>query len=169
MSWFLPFLIAVVIPLLSSEEVGPEVTCVVVNFENGLEDFDDSVGQCQFIPYGWDVGHYADIDIQGPHESSTTFIRPNALSCTSSFEFDINAEGVLEVTFYMSTRVSSEYLTFVVNEIQPTGNIVQAYFQQFDSDTPGIIDHDWNVMKFPMGSSGNYTGFVSIQHSSNKL
>lgn len=162
MSWFISF-IAVVLPLVTSEVVGSEETCVVLNFENGLEDFDDSIDQCASLPGEWEVGHYADINIEPPHESSTTFITPNGLSCTSSYEFTINATGNLEVTFYMSTQSPEEFLTVIVNVIQDTGHIAQNT-TMLTATEPGVNNNAWNTMTFPMGNAGTYPGFVSIQY-----
>ncbi|XP_026326158.1 cell wall protein IFF6-like [Hyposmocoma kahamanoa] len=166
MSWFISLFIAVVLPLVTSEVVGSEGTCVVLNFENGLEDFDDSIDQCEPLPGEWEVGHYEDINIEPPHESSTTFITPNGLSCTSSYEFTINATGNLEVTFYMSTQLPHEFLTVIVNEIQNTGQIGQNA-RTFTATEPGVNNNAWNTMTFLMGNNGTYTGFVSIMSSKN--
>lgn len=130
-----------------------------------MENYNDSIGQCGTVRDGWAVGRYVREDIQRPHESSTTFIRSRTVSCTSSFEFQMDAEGILEVTFYISTQRESLALLLVsVNEIQNTRNVVEAHFEIFYSHTPGVTNHAWNTKKFLVGSSGNYTGFVSIQY-----
>lgn len=166
MSWFILFFIIVIVHIVSSEKVGENVTCVTVNFENGLENFDHYTGQCQTIRSSWEVGQYADINIPPPHESSTTFIRSDGTSCVSSFQFQISATGTLEITFYMLTvdDFPNEYLSVIVNEIRDTGNDVQANFEIFSLSTPGVINHSWNTKNITVGSSGTYWGFVSIEH-----
>lgn len=101
MSLISSFLIIVIISLVSSEGAVLD-TCVAVTFEKGLENYGNSKGFCSSISLAsvWEVGHHTDIDITPPHESSTTFIRSNGLSCTSSFDFYISNTSIVELTFY---------------------------------------------------------------------
>lgn len=160
MSWFVLFFIIVIVSIVTSEEVGVNVTCVSVNFENGLENFDDSTGQCSAIRSPWEVGHYADINIPPPHESSTTFIKPDGTSCVSSFQFKISATGTLEVTFYMLNG----FLSITVNEIRDMGPEVQTNSEVFSSSTPGVVNDSWNTKNITVGSFGTFWGYVSIEH-----
>ncbi|XP_026325384.1 endochitinase A-like, partial [Hyposmocoma kahamanoa] len=165
MSSFVLFFIVVIVHLISSEEVRLEDNCIPINLENGLENFDDTIGHCAFIQGVWEVGYYADIPIQPPHESSRTFITPNQLSCTSSFDFQIRATGRVEVTFYMSVTAGNEFLQVSVNQRLQNGGTVQANHEIYNISV--IENNQWNTKTFTVGSTGSYSGFITLLGSKN--
>lgn len=154
--------IVVIVSLVTSEKVGLEETCATEDFENGLENFDDSTGLCTSAPGVWEVGYYVDTNIQPPHRSSKTFItqlKANQFSCTTSFDFQARATGIVEVIFYMSVGSAQEFLHVIVNQRLANGNLVQANSVSFLMNN--INNHDWNILRIEVGSTGTYNGSVS--------
>lgn len=161
MSLFALFFIVVIVSVATSEDTEFEQICVPVDFENGLADFNDTIGPCSFVPGQWEVGYYTDVDIESPHVFSSAFIKTNLMSCTSSFDLKLTVQGIVEVTFYMSTQGPSDALHIMVNERQESDEIAQPNHEIYNMLTPGIV-RGWNTVRIKVGSVGNFTGFVSI-------
>lgn len=152
-------LIVVIVSVVNSAEL--EEICVPLNFENGLENFDDSAGLCLVMQNGWDIAHYKDIGVEPPHESSTTLIMSlDAMSCISSPVFRVSSTGTVEVIFSFLHETGS--LQLIMNQIQESGWVSPTTYHYTARE---LGTNEWIQRRFHVGGVDNINGFVSIYFS----
>lgn len=139
-------------------------SCVVYNFERDFENlFTNNSTLCSnFQP--WEVGNYTDIDFERPHEGSKKFIYPNtALSCVTSFAFPMEINGVIEVKLYIESKSPNDFVSIIVNAINPSGIDTAVANYVYNSGQADFSD-GWHVLRMTTIGAGSFDGYVSLLH-----
>lgn len=138
--------------------------CVNYTFEDGFYNlFNDYAGlACLAVRQFWDERRYEDIGLDPPNLLSTTYISPMPiLSCVSSFEFNLSAQGVIEFTVYMSGSSSIDQLTVLASQIILSGNDNTVGNMVLQPSSPNFVT-GWSTHRMTLIGSGTFRGYVRL-------
>ena len=144
----------------------PEVTepekCIAYNFETDFEAlFDSNRGLCTGFTR-WNLNQYSSSPIGQPSSESLQFISPqNYISCVSSFPFEANNNGVVEVNVYIEAADMTDQISVLVNKIEDETNDIVIGSAGV---SPLVADYTdgWHVLKIDLSTHGPVKGYVSV-------
>lgn len=146
-------------------QLEPEpAACVTYDFEEKFEEaFNSDRGLCTGFAE-WTVGTYAEIPVDTPISDSYQFISPQShISCISSFPFDIEAGGILEVNVYMESLSDSDQVAVLANHILDENNDAVTGSVVLTPLRDDYVD-GWHVLRIDLSGENTYQGYVSFNY-----
>ncbi|CAH0687692.1 unnamed protein product [Spodoptera exigua] len=148
----------------SSPPVRPEPpeSCVAYNFETDFETlFTSDSGVCTGFSK-WDLYNYITVPVNHPSEESFQFIAPqSSISCISSFSFNAEAGGVVEVNVYMDSKTNTDQIAVLVNKIADDNTDVVIGSTVLTPLNDNYAD-GWHVLRVTLSGNGKFNVFISF-------
>lgn len=148
----------------SSPPVRPEPpeSCIAYNFETNFDTlFNSEIGVCSGFSK-WDLNYYITLPVDHPSEESFQFIAPQfSISCVSSFSFNAEAGGVVEVNVFMESQSNTDQVAVLVNKVADDDTNVVIGSTVLTPLNENYAD-GWHVLRVPLSGSGQFNVFVSI-------
>lgn len=135
--------------------------CVTYDFGGNFHrTFNNGNPMCEGMA-SWSVGNYSSIHVPSPHQDSDQFITPsNVLSCMSSYGFEMQASGTLEVNVYMESTTQQDQLVVLVNEFSTSSKNVVTGTAILTPLSNNYVN-GWQSVKIKLYGTDVFSGYVS--------